>query len=109
MGSFRISSTANSISVIVEGMFTVDDARFYELCFKKEAAKVDPAKCHLSLDGSNLSIAPKEMQEILKNILALYKSMGFYDVSMNLGNNADLKMQIKHLAADTGFTKFSIA
>ena len=108
MGSFSISSTSNSINAVCEGMFTQQDAMSYVENFKKEAAKVTPAKCHLSLDGSKLSVSPKEMQEILTNVLALYKSMGFNDVTMNLGTNAILKMQISRIASEAGFTDFKV-
>lgn len=108
MGGFKISSTSNSISAVFEGLFTVDDARFYIESFKKEAAKVNTANCNLILDGSNLKELPTEMQEILKNILVLYKSMGFNNVILDSGNNEILKTQVKRIVADAGLTEFSL-
>lgn len=109
MGTFKVTTAPNAINAVCEGMFTQADAKAYVDTFRKEAAKVNPATCHLMLDGSKLAVSPQEMQEMLKGVFALYKSMGFNNVTMKLGNNALLKMQISRLAKESGLSNFNMS
>ncbi|MDN3956359.1 hypothetical protein [Sporolactobacillus laevolacticus] len=108
MGKYSVSTSGNDISVVCEGVFTMEDAAGYVEEFKKAAAKVNPATAHLELDGSGLRVSSQEMVGMLTNIIAMYKEMGFNDITMNLGKSAVLNMQIKRLAKEAGLTQFKL-
>ncbi|MFT8362179.1 MAG: hypothetical protein ABF586_11495 [Sporolactobacillus sp.] len=108
MGKYSVLTTGNDISVVCEGTFTMEDAAGYVEEFKKAAAKVNPATSHLVLDGSGLRVSSQEMVGMLTDIIAMYKDLGFEDITINLGNSAVVKMQIKRLAKEAGLTKFKL-
>jgi hypothetical protein len=108
MGKYSVVTTGNDISVVCEGVFTMEDASGYVEEFKKAAAQVNPATSHLVLDGSGLRVSSQEMVGMLTNIIAMYKDMGFQDITMDLGKSAVVKMQIRRLAKEAGLNQFKL-
>ncbi len=108
MGNYKVSVTANAVNVMCEGNFTPEDAQAFVKEFNKQVASIKPVNYHLSLDASKLAVSPAEMQEILKGCLALYKSLGFERISLNVGSNVVLKMQLQRLAKEVGLGSIEI-
>jgi hypothetical protein len=108
MGKYSVVTTGNDISVVCEGVFTMEDASGYVEEFKKAAAQVNTATSHLVLDGSGLRVSSQEMVGMLTNIIAMYKDMGFQDITMDLGKSAVVKMQIRRLAKEAGLNQFKL-
>ncbi len=104
MGNYKVSVTATAVNVMCEGNFTPEDAQAFVKEFNKQVASITPAKYHLSLDASKLAVSPAEMQEILKGCLTLYKSLGFNQISLRIGDNVILKMQLQRLAKEVGLS-----
>lgn len=108
MGSFSIKSAQNELDIAFEGLFSPEDAKRFVTEFQKVVQKINPATCHLKLDGTKLSASPNEMQQMLKNVLSMYKQMGFKNVTIAFGSNAIVKMQVKRLANEIGFDNFNV-
>lgn len=104
MGNYKVSVTATAVNVMCEGNFTPEDAQAFVKEFNKQVSTIKPAQYHLSLDASKLAVSPAEMQELLKGCLTLYKSLGFNKISLNIGTNVILKMQLQRLAKEVGLS-----
>jgi hypothetical protein len=94
--------------MVCEGQFSPEDGLRYFQDFQKEASKVNPAQCQLYLDGSKLAVSASNSAEILGSCMKMYKDFGFEKVTINIGSNAILKMQVKTLASKVGFSKFEL-
>ncbi|SDO01420.1 hypothetical protein [Acetanaerobacterium elongatum] len=103
MGSFKFATSAQTIDATVEGTFTPSDAEAFLAEYKKVVSKVNPAQTTLNITTTNLAVSSKEMQEILKGCIELYKSTGFKKVVMICGDNVIVKMQLQRLAKEANF------
>lgn len=108
MGSYNITTSIGQINVSLEGSFTPENAQNFVKDFKTEVTKVNPATCHLVLDGTRLAISPAQMVDLLRNCFAMYKGMGFKRITMNPGSNVVLRMQVSRLAKEAGLTGFEL-
>ncbi len=108
MGNFRVNVSDAVVDVMCEGAFTPEDAQAFLADFNKKVATITPSKYHLSLDASKLAVSPAEMQEMLKGCLSLYKSLGFGRISLNVGTNVIVKMQLQRLAKEVGLNSIEI-
>jgi hypothetical protein len=94
--------------MVCEGQFSPEDGLRYYQDFKEAASKVNPATCRLYLDGSKLAVSSSDSAPVLGSVLKMYKDFGFEKITMTVGTNAILKMQVKTLAAKVGFSKFEL-
>lgn len=108
MGNYKLTPSANELDISFEGSFTPDDAKHFVEDFNKAVAAVNPADCHLNLDGSKLAISPAQMVDLLRSCFVLYKNAGFQHVTLNPGSNAVLRMQVNRLAKEAGLTDFEL-
>ncbi len=108
MGNFKVTTGDKTVDVICDGVFTPSDAQAFVAEFQKQTASITPANCSLNLDASNLAVSPAEMHEILKGCLNMYKAMGFGKVTLNVGTNVIVKMQVQRLANEIGFNSFEV-
>jgi hypothetical protein len=109
LGSWKITTNKDSLNVIVEGVMTPQNAKDYYDEFLNASKKINPATCDLFLDGSKLAVSKADSAKILGAILQMYKDLGFNKVTMDLGSNAILNMQVKMLAKQAGLTDFKLA
>lgn len=103
MGSFKFATSAQQIDATVEGTFTPGDAQAFLAEYNKAIAKVNPAQSTLNITTTNLAVSSKDMQDILKGCIELYKSTGFKKVVMICGDNVIVKMQLQRLAKEVNF------
>lgn len=108
MGSFKFTTAPQQIDATVEGTFTPSDAQAFLAEYNKAITKVTPAQATLSITTTGLAVSSKDMQEILKGCIELYKSTGFKKVVMITGDNVIVKMQLQRLAKEIGFSEIVI-
>lgn len=108
MGQWTITTGNNTLDVTVSGSMTPQNAKDYYNEFLAASKKINPPTCKLSLDGSKLAVSESDSAQILQSILKLYKDLGFQDVTIDLGKNAVLQMQVKMLASKVGFKSFKV-
>ncbi|MBW7573820.1 hypothetical protein [Caproiciproducens faecalis] len=102
MGNYKITTGSQTIDIIVEGLFTSNDAQAYLKDFNKAVSGIVPSNFKLVLDCTKLSVSPVEMQQMLKGCLELYKELNFKSVILKSGSNAVLKMQMQRLSSSVG-------
>ncbi|HEX3039289.1 MAG TPA: hypothetical protein VHP54_03230 [Caproiciproducens sp.] len=109
MGTYNITHGINVLKVELSGKFDVESKSRFLQDFQSEVAKIQPSNTELQFSAGNFQILAADSQNGLIACFELYQKIGFKKITMNLGNNAILGMQVKRLAAEAGLKNFEIA
>jgi len=108
MGAYNISTGLNTLTVTLQGEFTQEDHPKFLAAFKAGVNKIQPANCELVFNAGNFQVLSPDMHDRLRECFILYKGYGFKKITMNIGDNIFVAMQVKRIAKDTGLDNFDI-
>lgn len=108
MGTFNFSTSSDSLNIALSGSFDKPTVASFISKFNTEVKKIQPAKCQLVVEVSEMQVQPAEMQDTLKGCFQLYESAGFKKIIMNVGNNVILAMQARRIAKDAGLSNVEV-
>jgi len=104
MGSFvfDLKNGEKTLNVIIEGMFTSENAEDFIVDYQKNIAEIKPAEFALIFDATKLKVSTQEVLPMLENCVQLYKQTGFKKIIMNMGSSSIVKNQIKRVIEKVG-------
>ena len=104
MGSFvfDLKHEEKALNVMIEGMFTPQNALDFIAEYQKNIAEIKPAEYALVFDATNLKVSTQEVLPMLESCVQLYKQTGFKKIVMNMGSSAIVKNQIKRVIEKVG-------
>lgn len=108
MGKYVITVKPQLLDMSFEGIFSPAEVQAFVADFQNQVKKINPVSYTLRLDGTKLAVSAKDMQELLKGCLQLYKASGFDKVILSIGDNVVVKMQVQRLAKEIGFTDITV-
>lgn len=108
MVDYSIEKKIGKLVLTLHGIMDEATAKKFFKEFTDITNSIDPSQYELEIPAEGLSVATQDMQDSLKSALSLYKSLNFKKVTMKLGNNAVLGMQVKRLAREVGLDNFNI-
>jgi hypothetical protein len=108
MASYKITQGLNTLRIELEGKFGPEIGDKYLTEFNAVVRKIQPANTDLIFKAADFQVLGSDLQDSLKQCFELYHKIGFKKISMDLGSNVILSMQVKRLAAAAGLTNFEI-
>lgn len=110
MGSyaFNLKTDEKIIDVMVEGLFTPQNATNFISDYQKCIAKINPTQHTLAFDATKLKVSTQEMLPMLEGCLQMYKEAGFCKIVVNAGSSAVLKMQLRRVVSKVGLQNCEI-
>ena len=110
MGSFAfdLKSGTKDLNVLVEGMFTQQNAADFINEYQKNISRINPGEYNLVFDATNLKVSTQEVLPLLENCLQLYKQAGFKRIEVNISSSTIVKNQIKRVIEKVGLQNCEI-
>ncbi len=108
MGIYDVKTFQNTLTVTLEGKFTNEDTLSFLKAFNDGVKKIVPANTELIFHASKFQVLPADMHDALGNCFKLYKSLGFKKITMDMGDNVIVIMQVKRIAKEVGLDNFDI-
>jgi len=104
MGSFifDLRPQEKVINVMIEGMFTPQNAVDFIAEYQKNVAGIKPSEFALVFDATNLKVSTQEVLPMLENCMQLYKQTGFEKIVVNMGSSAIVKNQVMRVVEKVG-------
>ena len=110
MGSFAfdVNHGEKIMNIMVEGMFSPQDAEAYICEYNKNVSKIEPKKFEVMFDATKLKCTSQEVLPLLENCMNMYKQAGFKKIKMSMGNSTIVKSQVKRVIDKAGLTNVEI-
>lgn len=108
MGTYNFSTNGDKMNIALAGSFDKPTVEGFVAKFNTEVKKIQPAKCELVIETSQMQVQPGDMHDTLKGCFKLYGSAGFKKISMNVGDNVILAMQARRIAKEAGLSNVEV-
>lgn len=108
MGTYNIAHSSNTLTVKLEGKFDQQLTAEFVKAFQTEVGKINAANTELVFLAENFQVLGADMHDTLAGCFKLYQTIGFKKISMNLGKNMVLKMQVNRIAIAAGLKNFEM-
>lgn len=108
MGNFKVEPKDKQLFITLSGKFTPEDHPKFIAAFNDGVSKVTPKDTELVFDAGDFQVLSPDMHDKLAECFKLYDSKGFKKITMNIGANVFVSMQVKRIAKDVGLTNFEI-
>lgn len=110
MGSFAfdLKSGSKDLNVLVEGMFTQQNALDFINEYQKNTSGINPGEYNLIFDATNLKVSTQEVLPLLENCMQMYKQSGFKRIEVSIGSSAIVKNQIRRVVEKVGLQNCEI-
>lgn len=108
MQTYHITKENKKIFITVERTLISGNTQQYLSDFSKIMEGVNPHEYELFIDGTKYIITSLEMQDTLKMHLTHFKELGFKKITIKIGNNVVLKLQVSRIAKYAGLEDVEI-
>ena len=111
--SFNKNTLAETLDIIVQGVYTKEDAENYVKEYLEAISNINTSKYTLKFDCINLKVTPTDVVPQLQGCFELYKKAEFKKVIaiISASNNLSagvMKLQFNRLAKTVGLNNFEI-
>lgn len=104
MGSFNfdLKHEKKTLEVMIEGMFTPQNAQDFIAEYQKNIAGIKPAEFALVFDATQLKVTTQEVLPMLEDCMQLYKQTGFKNIKVSMGSSHIVKNQVNRVMQKVG-------